>query len=174
MIRRMQYKLSFGIMSALCLAILPGFARAQVTVTPTVTQVANGLYHYDYTITNNTANDLFDVTIQVLPGVATALNVTAPAGFKGFYTDNVLGLVDYTEDSAFFTAAPLSGFTYDSLVAPQSSVFTASQLDLVNGGIVTTTDTTLAAVPEPGSMALLGSLGAAACFVIRRRRNLEK
>ena len=106
--------------------------------------------------------------------LSNTLNVTAPAGFKGFYTDSVLGLVDYTEDSAFFTTTPLSGFTYDSLVAPQSSVFTASQLDLVNGGIVTTVDTTLAAVPEPGSVALLGSLSAAACFAIRRRRNRGK
>lgn len=179
MIRHGQYKLRFGRGSAPCLAffslaLLPAVARAQVTVTPNVTPLGGGVYHYDYTIANATANDLFDVAIHVLPnqqlGVDTVFNVTAPAGFNGTYTDSVLGLVDFTENGGFFTAAPLSGFTYDSFIAPQASVYDASQLDLVGGGIVTTTDTTLAAVPEPGSFALLGSLGVAAGFAVRRRR----
>lgn len=169
MVRHAHYKPSLDIVSALCLAFLPGIVHAQVMVTPTVTQLANGVYHYDYTISNNTNNDLFDVTIHVLPGVATALNVMAPIGFKGFYTDSVLGLVDYTEDSAFFTATPLSGFTYDSFIAPHASIYDANQFDFGAGNIVTTTSTTLAAVPEPGSQALLGFLGTATCFALRKR-----
>ena len=175
MIRHAQYKLLTGMISATCLFILPGIAHAQVS-TPAVT-FANGLYHYDYSITNATADDLFTVTIQVLPyndpniqpdpnsPNNPVINVTAPAGFMASY-DPVNGFVGYTEFTGIFTSTPLNGFTYDSTFAPMSSVFEA---DFAVNGITPTFGTTLAAVPEPDSVALLGAMSAAACFAMRRR-----
>ena len=177
MIRHAQYKFLSGIVSATCLFILPGIAHAQVS-TPAVT-FANGLYHYDYSIANTSADDLFTVTIQVLPFSDPVnansptnpnnpvINVTAPTGFLSSY-DPVNGFIGFTEDSSFFTPAPLSGFTYDSTIAPMSSAFEADFFG--TNGITPTFGTTLAAVPEPGSIALLGAMSAAACFAMRRRR----
>lgn len=177
MIRQTQYKLSIGMVSVTCLLSLSGIAHAQVSM-PAVT-FANGLYHYDYSISNPSTDELLTVRIQVLPfddpntppnpnnPNNPVINVSAPAGFTSSY-DPFNGFVGYTEDSSFFTAAPLSGFTYDSALAPMSSTFEAAFAG--GSGITTTNGTTLAAVPEPGSVALLGAMGAAACFAMRRRR----
>ena len=166
MIRGKQYKLPLGIVGMLCLLTLPGIANAQVSV-PVVT-FANGLYHYDYSIVNTSADDLFDVSIHVLPGAGKVFNISAPIGFASAY-DSVLGLVDFTEDTGLFTAAPLSGFTYNSGLAPMSSTFDANFAPLA-GGITTTSGTTLAAVPEPGSIMLFASAGVIAGFATRRKR----
>ena len=171
MIQRKQVNLSLGILSALCLTIMPGIVHAQI-VTSTVTLLSGGVYHYDYGIANNTGDDLFNVSIHVLPnsqlGVDTVFNVTAPIGFKGSYTDSVNGLVDYTEDTDIFTTTLLNGFTYDSFIAPQASAYDATRFGA--GGSVTTTDATIAAVPEPGSMVLFASLGVITGFAARRKR----
>ena len=66
MTHRAQRNTLVGMVSATCLFLLPGIASAQVS-TPTVT-FGNGLYHYDYSISNTSADDLFDVDIHVLPG----------------------------------------------------------------------------------------------------------
>jgi PEP-CTERM motif len=89
-------------------------------------------------------------------------------GFTSLY-DSGLGLVAYTEDTDFFTPTPLSGFTYDSVFAPMPSTFDANFAPLA-GGITVTSGSTLAAVPEPGSVALFASIGAVAGFATRRKR----
>ena len=167
MTRRAQCNTLLGMVSATCLLILPGIAHAQVSA-PVVTLLGNGLYHYDYSITNTSADDLFDVDIQVMPGAGVVTNVSAPVGFMTAY-DSGLGLVSYLEDTSLFTAAPLSGFTYDSGLAPMTSTFNANFAPLA-GGITTTTGSTVAAVPEPGSIALFASMGAVAGFAARRKR----
>ena len=179
MIRRMQYSFLLSMAGAIALALLPDAVSAQVVATPTVTLNGSGLYHYDYTIFNNTPDELLDVSIHVLPvmpGESAVFNLTAPTGFNAFYTDPGAGLLDYVEDTPgiFAPGATFSGFTYDSFIAPQTSVFDATRLDLINGGLVSTTDATIAAVPEPGSMALLGAMSAAAGFAMRRRRRNTK
>ncbi len=177
MIQHVQYKSLIGMVSVTCLFILPGMAYAQVS-SPAVT-FTNGLYHYDYSIANTTADELLLVTIQVLPfndpvnansptnPNNPVFNVNAPAGFSSAY-DPVNGFVSYLEDTSQFTLTPLSGFTYDSALAPMPSTFNSTFLTS------TTSGTTLAAVPEPGSIALLGAMSAAGCFSMRkRRRNTE-
>ena len=166
MTRRAQGNILFGMVSATCL-LLPGITQAQVS-TPVVTLLGSGLYHYDYSITNTSPDDLFDVDIHVAPGPGVVSNVNTPGGFTSLY-DSGLGLVAFTEDTALFTAAPLSGFTYDSAFAPVFSTFDANFAPLA-GGITTTSGSTLAAVPEPGSVALFVSMSAMAGFAARRKR----
>lgn len=177
MIRRAQYQPTFRVASALCLLILPCVVRAQVTAVPTVTMLNADTFHYDYTITNGTLDDLLVVSISVLPGADKVFNITAPStDFVASYDFNAgfVNFQDNTPTGAFGNGTSLSGFTYDSFIAPQASTFDAFRLDLVNGGIIQTTDATVAAVPEPGSLALLCAGSAVSLLALRRRRNRSK
>ena len=87
--------------------------------------------------------------------------------------DSGLGLVSYLEDTSLFTTAPLSGFTYDSDFAPMTSTFDSNFAPLA-GGITVTSGSTLAAVPEPGSVALFASMGAVAGFAARRKQRRNR
>lgn len=148
----------------------PGLVHAQAIVTPTVTQLSNGVYHYNYSITNTSADDLFDVDIQVLSGPGVVFNVSAPTGFSSLY-DYGLGLVSYTEDTGVFSMnTAVNGFVYDSLLAPKSSVFTANRTPS-SGGIIATNGITPSAVPEPGILTLIGAISAMSLCALRRKRS---
>jgi len=148
---------------------IPGLVHAQALITPTVTLLSNGAYHYNYSITNISADDLFDVDIQVLGGPGVVFNVGTPTGFTSLY-DYGLGLVSYTEDTGVFsTNTAVTGFVYDSFKAPKLSSFTANQTP-ASGGIITTSGATLAAVPEPGSLALMGAISVVSLCALRRKR----
>ena len=157
------------------LAVMPillcisSVANAQ---TPTVTGVSSfssGLYRYNYTITNNSLNELIDVTIHINSGPV--LNLTAPTGYSTNYDVN-LGLVDFLENtSVFATGTPVSGFFFDSPLAPtRFGVFDALTADSL-GGSASFTGTTLAPSPEPGSIALLGAAAVSGAFLLRRKRS---
>ena len=162
--RRKQVNFFAGLAGAFCLSLIPCAVRAQVA-TPTVT-LNNGIYHYNYSISNTTPDDLLDVDIHVPTGDNAAFNIVTPTGFLSS-PDTVMGLVGFQEDTSFFTATPLSGFAFDSVYSPNTSVedsyYALNGLTMVSSNV-------LAPVPEPGSMALIGSFGVAAVCALRQAR----
>jgi hypothetical protein len=95
MIRLPQSRL-FLVAVVLSVVLLPGIARAQVTVTPTV--LFDGtLYHYDYTVTNLTSFDLAIVDVHVAAQADAVQNPTAPPGFITVFDPGV-GIVSFLED----------------------------------------------------------------------------
>jgi hypothetical protein len=143
------------ILRALTLSIVvAGIAHAGVVdVTVVVTQSA-GLFQYDYSISNGTANDLFDLDIAVTPGIGIT-GLTAPTGFETAY-DPGLGLVSFLENTASFGATPISGFIFDSSIAPSQTEFAANLQNPSTLKIVTTSGSTQGPVvtPEPASWLL--------------------
>jgi len=137
---------------ALGLLAVAGAARAQILVTPSVT-FASGLYSYDYTIANNSSDDIYDIAINVTPGAGTILDLTVPTGFLGNY-DPGFGIVDFLSDSSVFGAGTaLGGFTFESPLPPAPSTYAALTLD------ITTFGPTQSPVPEPGLPALIAGIG---------------
>ena len=152
MSRRIPYNSFCGALGAASFLVFPSIAHAQM-IAPSVSLAGNGVYHYNYTITNTSADDLFDVSIHVQPGADQVFSLGAPVGFTVAY-DSGLGLVDFVEDtSTFVNGTPISGFTYDSLLAPAISTFDANFAP-VSGGIVTTSGFTNAAVGSTGISAV--------------------
>ncbi len=150
------------------LVCIASLANAQ---TPTVTgtsSFSSGLYRYNYTITNNSPNELIDVAIHINSGPV--LNLTAPIGYTTNYDVN-LGLVDFLENtSVFATGTPVSGFFFDSPLAPtRFGVFDALTADSL-GNSASYSGTTLAPSPEPGSLALMGAAALSGAFLLRRKR----
>lgn len=155
--------------STLGLLALAGAAQAQIQVTPSVT-FASGLYTYDYTVVNNSSDDVFDIAINVTPGVNTVQNLSVPVGFMSAYDSN-LGIVDFISDTSLFgVGTTQGGFMFDSPLAPGPSSFAALTL---NGTVIGTTQS---AVPEPGLPALLagcGVFGLMGWRTARRRRAVK-
>lgn len=156
-----------GLMAGiLCLART---AQSQVSVSDLVTQ-SGGLYHYDYTVTNHTDQDVLFIDIAVPPDPSAVQNPTAPAGY-GLSFDSGLGLVSLLEDTdplsnpQFFGNNPVSGFEYDSPFAPTPSAFTAYTLDR-NGNLVTLNGTV---VPEPGGLLVYAVCAVTGAWLLRRR-----
>jgi hypothetical protein len=157
--------LAFGVLGA---------ADAQIIVTPTVTLVS-GLYHYNYSITNNTASDLFQLDIGVATDTAAKTqvirNLGAPAGFVAA-NDSGLGIVSFLEDTGTFSSTPQNGFVFDSPIAPAGSTFTGNLApSTTSGGPITTQsgNTRAPVTPEPGSLAAFGALTASGIFAARRK-----
>ena len=151
------------------LVCIASLANAQ---TPTVTGVSSfssGLYRYNYTITNNSPVELIDVAIHI--NSDPVLNLTAPTGYSTNYDVN-LGLVDFLENtSVFATGTPVSGFFFDSPLAPtRFGVFDALTANNI-GGSASFSGPTLAPSPEPGSLALMGAAAISSAFLLRRKRS---
>jgi hypothetical protein len=171
--RTLQAVRHLGVGLLLALGVL-GAADAQIIVTPTVTLVA-GLYHYNYSITNNTASDLFQLDIAVAPdalaGTQVIRNLSAPTGFVAA-NDSVLGIVSFLEDTGTFSSTPQNGFIFDSPLAPAGSTFTGNLApSSTSGGPITTQsgNTRAPVTPEPGSLAAFGALTASGMFAARRK-----
>ena len=162
-----------GIAATPVLLSLASIAQAQIPTVSAAVTLSGGLYHYNYTFTNNSLNDLFDISIHVPTGPGAILNLSAPTGFVAAY-DSGLGLVDFLEDSSTFaTGVPVSGFLFDSKVQPGLGTIDALTLDS-NGNIVTTSFRGVTATPEPGSIALFGAFITAGAFAIRKARSRKQ
>lgn len=148
-------------------------AKAQVIVNPAVT-FASGLYHYNYSITNNTGTDLFELDINVpsdaAAGTQVIRNLTAPVGFIAA-NDSVSGIVSFLEDTGTFSTAPQNGFVFDSPLGAGASYFTANLAPATPGGpIPTQVGSTRAPVtPEPGSLAVFSALALTGLAAVRRK-----
>ncbi len=139
----------------LALALVGAVQGAQATllVSSSATDQGGGIFHYDFSITNNGPSD---VVIVSLLGPAGDPNIgpslSAPAGFLALY-DEVLGFVDFLEASDLFTVgSTLTGFGFDAAVVPGNGFFDVFFAIDVDGGQDVGQ---VAFVPEPMSMSLL-------------------
>jgi PEP-CTERM motif len=139
--------------------------EGSITVTDVVTPIGGGLFQYNYTIADGTA-DLAVLDIAVSPGV-TISGLTAPGGTAAYMTayDSVLGLVSFIENNAIFPSTPLAGFIFDSPVGPGASTFGVT---LFGGPTGSGSGVTGPIVPEPTSL-MLCALGGAALLFWRKR-----
>lgn len=151
---------------ALCVLVLSGAtARAQVSLTPIVA-FDGTLYNYNYSVGNLGSLDLAIISFDVLPQPNAVLNPAAPTGFLINFDPGV-GQVSFFEDTdpvtpqTFGPGSTVSGFIFQSSIAPGSSSFTA--LD-VNGNAFM--GTTLAPIPEPSTL-LLSVIAAASLLFVR-------
>lgn len=153
------------------LALTSRSAHAQVSITPTVV-FDNGLYTYNYSVTNNTLETLAITTFEVRPLVDAVMMPTAPAGFDISF-DSGLGLVSFFEDTdpatldTFAPGSTVSGFMFTSPFQPTVSNFEA--LD-INGMSFFGQTLAPANVPEPGTLALGATLALGVTGLIRTRR----
>lgn len=170
MIGRRQYGSRFAFAAITSLLFAACTAQAQVSVTPTVGS-SGGLFHYDYSVTNMTGNEVILVDVDVPQDPLAVQNPTAPTGFKIAF-DPGLGLVSFLEDSDLFSTTPVSGFTFDSIFGPGSTPFQATFIDPATGGLGTLPGITIGptAVPEPGSLATLAALALSGTLLLRRRK----
>jgi hypothetical protein len=169
-IRRMCYVQLFqkrGWLPALYLFAFSGVVQAAlITVTPTVTP--DGLlYEYDYSVINNSGDDLEVLDIAVTPGSA-ILNLKAAPGFDDAY-DSILGLVSFLENTSVFGPTAISGFTFDSSLAPSATTFNGTLLDANFNVLTIGGPTTGPVAPEPGYLPLL--VFGVPLFLYRKRRS---
>jgi len=145
-------------------------ADGSVTVTDVVTPISGSLFQYDYTIADGTGL-LAVVDIAVTPGISIS-GLATPGGSDFTGTIDTVStphgpeeFVSFLENNGTFTAAPESGFIFDSPVAPSLSTFDVTLFDGTtgSGGIQAPV-----ATPEPGSLALC-ALGAVALLFWRKR-----
>lgn len=145
-------------------------AAAPITVNATVPPLGS-LFHYDYSITNDTPDDAFIIDVTVPMSLTAVTNLIAPLGFQIAF-DSGLGLVSFIEDSSFFTPIPTLGFSFDSPLGPAASIFNATVFSAASGIYNVNGPTeSPAAVPEPGAAPMLAILALALPVLLRRRRN---
>ena len=147
---------------AACAFALPNSARAQVSVSETLTKAGN-LFQYNYVVANNTPDDIFILTLGNLPSGPNAVqNLAFPAGFQATYDpgfNDVSFLPDLGSNSVFGAGTTLSGFSFQSPYLPVGTTFdTLSLAGEVTGNVT----------PEPGALALLGGIFATG-LAFRRR-----
>lgn len=158
-----------GWLPALYLFAFSGVMQAAlITVTPTVTPEGS-LYEYDYSIINNSGDDMPVLDIAVAPGTV-ILDLTAAPGFEDAY-DPVLGLVSFLENTSVFVPTAISGFIFESPLAPGATTFDATLLD-ANFNVSTVGGPTVgpvaASTPEPGYFPLL-AVGVPVFLFLKRR-----
>lgn len=173
---RTSLRSTFGLIAVLSASAAMQGANAQVLITPTVS-FSNGLYNYNYSVTNNTMDTLAITTFDVRPLANAVMMPSAPAGFgisfdPGPFPPGV-GLVSFFEDDnpatlgTFAPGSTVSGFMFTSRFQPTVSNFEA--LD-INGMLFRGQTLAPANVPEPGTLALGATLVFGMTGLIRTRR----
>jgi hypothetical protein len=161
---RILVPLAFSVIAiSLAQADIVNLSEGNITVTDVVTPIGP-LFQYDYTVADGTGQ-LAVLDIGVTPGIPIS-GLTGPGGPTDFETayDSVLGLVSFLENGSVFTAAPESGFIFDSPVAPGASTFGVTLFD----GTIGSGRVQGPVVPEP-SLLPLCALGGAALLFWRKR-----
>ncbi len=159
---------SVGPLLAVCALALTTSARADVSVSETITSAPGSLFQYNYTVANNTPDDIFILTLGNLPtGPNAVQNLAYPAGFQATY-DSGLNLVSFLPDlgssSVFAAGTTLSGFSFQSPYKPLGTTFDTLSLNGEVTGNVT---------PEPGAFPLLCGVLATGLAFRRRARVLR-
>jgi hypothetical protein len=165
MVRTSCYRSVGAVIATLMLGASIEAAQAQLSLDPTVTPISGG-FRYEYTVNNNTAADYSIVNINTVAQLDAIAITDFPTGFNALY-DSGLGIVSFFEDTSTFAAmTSVSGFAFESPFGPGQVSFDA--LETLTGDM--TNGVTIAAVPEPGSLALWGACGAVGLLILRRRR----
>ncbi len=155
----------------------PRAARAQITVTPTITN--NGTtFTYSYSVFNGSGVDLSLIQFQTIKQQNALTNLQAPLGFDiNFDPGN--GFVTFFEDNdpnttqSFAPNSTIAPFTFDSAFGPAETAF--SGLDDNGGGFAgTTMAPSVMAVPEPGTLPLLGLTLAPGLLLASRRHSTAR
>jgi hypothetical protein len=161
-----------GLAVGLCILTAPSVSSALLVVQDTVTPGV-GVFHHEFTITNNTVDDVAIVSIVDAPigDPFIAGSLVVRAGFLGSY-DSGLGFVDFLGDTQLFAVGTTTGgFEFDSAFAPTPgppSRFAAFEALTVNGDLITgDVQSTAVQVPEPPPFLLL-VLGVLSLWVARR------
>ena len=120
------------------------------------------MFHYNYTVNNQTATDISVITLAGLFNSPNAVtNLAAPAGFVALFDPGV-SLLSFFEGAKSFTAGGMfGGFTFDSPYAPGAGTYEAVTIfgDLIDAkATVPSVIPATSAVPEPSTYALIGSL----------------
>ena len=144
-------------------------AQAQLLVTAQVNEISVGTFQYDYTVTNNTGQDIYLIDIGTAQDPLAVQNLTVPAGFESAF-DPGLGLVTFLENTSTFGPTPTSGFEFDSPFGPGATFFDGDYIDLnFNNQVISGSTVGPVATPEPENVAMLIALAASGTLFIARR-----
>jgi len=136
---------------------------APVDVFAVASPLGGGVFHWDFSVINNSVPDLFLVTVVDAPLADPLIDgsLTAPAGFLPNY-DGGLGLLDFIADVAiFFPLGETSFFSFDSMSGPGTAFTSFEAFDIqtfpdpVFAGQVNVTQPV--PVPEPGESITLAT-----------------
>jgi hypothetical protein len=171
--------LGLGLALALTAGATPARAGFNANVLSGATAEGGGLYLYTYMVqdlaTSTLAVSEFDM---VIPTDANLQSLMAPSGFLALYTPGDVTISFVSNDAATDIQPGLSGtFSFTSMDAPGLGSFSLITYDDPNGfgsgDMISGVSVAPQAVPEPGSLVLLGLglPGMIALVALRRRRH---
>jgi hypothetical protein len=152
------------ILSVVSLLLFGGApAWAVPIVQSNVTPIGGGLFHFEFSVTNDSIDDIVLVSIDAPPGDASiGATLLAPLGFLASY-DSGLGIIDFLEGTDLFSVGTtITGFSFDSNMGPGNGAFDDFSGLTVDGDTFSGTveTTVVSAVPEPSTAASV-AVGAA-------------
>lgn len=159
-----------GLLVAFAAIALSHNVQALLMVNSTAADIGGGKFHWDFSVTNTGPTDFVIVSLDTAPMFDPFIDgsLTTPSGFLAAY-DEMLGIVDFLEDSMTFAAGTTAEFfSFDAGVGPIASFFDVFTAIDLNGGIVQGP----VGVPEPMTLSLLAAGGLLAGFAAPKRKIL--